>query len=131
MVFVGTKARFMSEQANERVKRILELTRKEDIRWQLKEFDRRIWSIEFNAEHESKTLILKKSSEAPGRWYISENASLEAKTQDGNTLWSSAYYHKYDHVETLDKGGDFPVSALASLVIEKFRKSLDLHWSIM
>ncbi|KKT39984.1 hypothetical protein A2W54_03020 [Candidatus Giovannonibacteria bacterium RIFCSPHIGHO2_02_43_13] len=69
--------------------------------------------------------------EAPGRWYISENVGLDAKTQDGNVLWSAAYYHKYDHVETLGEGGDFPVSVLASFVIEKFRKPLNLHWSIM
>lgn len=128
VLILGPKNSFASK--DKRVDEILELTKSENIKWELQELDRQKWSISFNAAHESNVLILSKSSEAPGRWYISEHASLEAKTGAGKNLWGAAYYNKYDYAETLDSGGDIDVELLAGFVIEKFRKKLDLHWSI-
>lgn len=126
--------RFIQKE-NPQVDQVLEQTKADQLKWQstgLLEPSWACWKIGFIADDGQRELTLEKEHLLTSGGWVTEVKSL-LKIRDKTTGQESTHTHSShdDYVECLYESGYPGVSTLARFVIDQFRPSMNLHWSVM
>ena len=123
------------KKADPQVDLVFEQTKSGNIKWENTGFSEpngTSFKISFTADDGQRELILKKESFLEnGGWVSTDNSVLTVKDKNTGQESTHAYHESSDYVETLEAAGYLPVSELARFVIDQFRPTMNLHWSIM
>ena len=116
------------------VDQVLEQTRLSQLQWRNTEFSEpsfACWKICFTADDGQKELTLEKESLLTNGGWITQDSSV-LRINDKNTGQESTHTYREDndYVECLLASGYPGVSSLARFVIDQFRPSMNLHWSV-
>ncbi len=126
------RAKFPLCRENPEVRKILDLTKDGKVQWGNGELTEKYpdWEIIFTAESEGRKLSLrKKRYSSYGGWVLNEELRL-SEIVNGDSKLIGHYVTCQDYVETIEAQGDPFMQDLVKFVIDGFRSSMGLHWSV-
>jgi len=115
------------------VSEIYDATKQKKISWRPVQFaeEGSGWVISFKARWNGRRLVLEKRHSVEYGGYVSRDICDLTAYKKGEKKLSVGYLKDEDYVETLSVTGDPTLGLLARDLIDKFRKKLKLHWSVM
>ena len=126
--------RFIKKE-DPQVDQVLEQTRSGNLKWRNTEFTEPSWAcrkIGFTADDGQREFTLERGNLLTnGGWVTEVNSLLKIKDKTSNQESTHTFVSHDDYVECLYESGYPGVSSLAMFVIDQFRSSMNLHWSIM
>lgn len=126
--------RFIKKE-DPQVDEVLERTRSGNLKWQNTGFIEpswACWKINFSADDNQRELTLEKESLIEnGGWVSTDRSLLKIKNKHTGQESTHIYHESNDYVECLNASGYPGVSSLTRFVIDQFRPTLNLHWSVM
>ena len=126
--------RFIKKE-DPQVDQVLEQTRTGQLKWHNTEFSEpsfACWKISFTADDSKKEYTLTRECLLRiGGWISVVISLLRVKDKTSGQESTHTFQSRDDYVECLYESGYPGVSGLAMFVIDQFRPSMNLHWSVM